>query len=137
MRTKTSFRNEFIECRLGQLTKNSVNVDAMVEKRKWFQEVKSCSNQECRRENSKSFRKCRSYGDSLISCEFELSKEECATESIYDLGETVPPIPTKKGDIVCGEPNMVNPNSYETISNVTRSLGHRAGKSKQSFIIYN
>ena len=62
-----SFRNEFIECRLGKLTKNSADVDEMVEKRKWFEEVKFCSNQECRRENSKSFRKCRSCGDSLIS----------------------------------------------------------------------
>ena len=122
------FRNEFIKRRILELkVKDDKQVSAMVAERKIFEEKKICD--QCKREATKKYIVCRNCGGHLSSKTYSLPEPDPKDEgkSLYENCETIPKVKTKKCNYVCGEPDTTNPNSYETIADSLRNLGHRAG----------
>lgn len=136
-----TFRDEFLNSRITFLLKNkNGDVEKMAKLRSWFEEAKFCKS--CGRENVKTFRVCRVCNGALESRSFEmqhfLNEEQAESDdddeithvqkfSIVDLDHTIPKFVPTACNIICGEPNLLNPNSYENISEILRGLGYRSG----------
>ena len=103
-------------------------ISEMVEDREMFDEQIVCTD--CHLFSFKSYLVCRFCGGPVKNRKYKLPDvdDDDRIESLYDFCGMIQKIRPPKCPYLCGEPNMVNPNSYVTIAGVLRSLGHRAGK---------
>ena len=123
-------RDERIRTSLAEVIKEEEqegtdHIDKLVDNQHNSDNYKLCAT--CGAENIKTYRVCRNCNGPLVKQNpANINTEEEQPFNVYQCFEDVN-INANEATVIPGEPDFVNPNSFENISVVLRNVGKRAG----------
>ena len=127
-----STRNNLIKKRLNvlkqQAEKEGDIIQKIINQKRDLSKIKICSK--CGAENDATYKTCRNCGEfSLNRQNFRYENENQPKSNILDIFPAIH-AHSNNAKVICGEPDLCNPNSYENIVLILRNLGFRAGITK-------
>ena len=128
-----SSREDLIKKRLKVLSQQQREsgdiIDETIKEKCLIESMKLCTK--CGAENESSYKSCRNCGEtSLVKQLFNFANQKQGGSKISDIFSCTVNATRNDAKVLCGEPDLRNPNSYENITIILRNIAIRSGIQK-------